>query len=207
MNMTSRLVAAGLAATAVFATAPAQATAIPDGQVAVGFLTVPTVNLASTPNTFTVNGLTFQAGATGGFASALSGFGMLNGVVSFSATQGATIAQSLPDFFIFQDGLGGQFDFSASSVKTLTYDLADKVFGLYLLGTTFDTNLGYDPTPTSLVLSFSSVTGTLYSASATLTVPPTPQVPEPATWGMIVVGFGAMGAAMRRRQRTNITFA
>jgi hypothetical protein len=32
-------------------------------------------------------------------------------------------------------------------------------------------------------------------------------VPEPATWGMIVVGFGAMGAAMRRRQRANVTFA
>jgi len=207
MTMMSRLVAAGLAATAVFATAPVQATSIPDGQVAVGFLNVPAVNLATTPNTFTVNGLTFQAGATGGFASALGGIGLMNGVVSFSATQGATLAESLNDFFMFQDGLGGTFDFSATSVKTLTYDLTNKVFGLYLLGTTFDSNLGYDPTPTSLVLSFSSVTGGLYSASATLTVPPSSDAPEPATWGMIVVGFGAMGAAMRRRQRTSITFA
>jgi hypothetical protein len=43
-----------------------------------------------------------------------------------------------------------------------------------------------------------------YSGTATFTAG---AVPEPATWGMIVVGFGAMGAAMRRRQRTNVTFA
>ena len=203
----ARLVAAGLAATAFFASAPAYATQIPDGEVVVGFLTVPTVDLASTPNTFTVNGLSFQAGATGGFASALNGLGMLHGTVNFSSTQGATLAETLTDFLVFQDGSGGTFNFSADSVKTLTYDLAGRVFGLYLLGSTLDTNLGYEATPTSLVLSFSSVTGSLYSASATLTVPPAPSVPEPATWGMIVVGFGAMGAAMRRRQRTSISFA
>ena len=34
-------------------------------------------------------------------------------------------------------------------------------------------------------------------------------VPEPATWGMMLVGFGAMGYAMRRRAkvRTNVSFA
>lgn len=33
-------------------------------------------------------------------------------------------------------------------------------------------------------------------------------VPEPATWGMMIAGFGVMGAAMRTRRRsTNVTFA
>jgi hypothetical protein len=31
-------------------------------------------------------------------------------------------------------------------------------------------------------------------------------VPEPATWAMMVGGFGAVGAAMRRRQRTKVSF-
>ncbi len=32
-------------------------------------------------------------------------------------------------------------------------------------------------------------------------------VPEPATWGMMIAGFGIVGGAMRRRQRTSISFA
>jgi hypothetical protein len=31
-------------------------------------------------------------------------------------------------------------------------------------------------------------------------------VPEPATWGMMLVGFGIVGGAMRRRQRTSLSF-
>ena len=31
-------------------------------------------------------------------------------------------------------------------------------------------------------------------------------VPEPATWGMMLVGFGAMGAAMRSRRRDAVSF-
>ena len=31
-------------------------------------------------------------------------------------------------------------------------------------------------------------------------------VPEPATWGMMLVGFGVVGATMRRRKRTSVSF-
>jgi len=37
-------------------------------------------------------------------------------------------------------------------------------------------------------------------------VTPTPTVPEPATWAMMLVGFGAMGAVLRRRS-AKIRFA
>jgi PEP-CTERM motif len=33
-----------------------------------------------------------------------------------------------------------------------------------------------------------------------------PQVPEPATWAMMLAGFGIVGGAMRRRQRTSVSF-
>lgn len=38
---------------------------------------------------------------------------------------------------------------------------------------------------------------------------PAGAVPEPATWGMMLLGFGALGFAMRRRAkvRTNLSFA
>jgi hypothetical protein len=33
-----------------------------------------------------------------------------------------------------------------------------------------------------------------------------PAVPEPATWAMMLAGFGIVGGAMRRRQRTSVSF-
>ena len=38
-------------------------------------------------------------------------------------------------------------------------------------------------------------------------VPGTGAVPEPATWAMMVVGFGAVGSAMRSRRKMAVTFA
>lgn len=47
--------------------------------------------------------------------------------------------------------------------------------------------------------------------TANATVAATPAVPEPATWGMMLIGFGAIGASMRRRKaatsRVNYSFA
>ena len=34
-----------------------------------------------------------------------------------------------------------------------------------------------------------------------------PAVPEPATWGMMLVGFGVVGGALRRRARMSISYA
>jgi len=53
------------------------------------------------------------------------------------------------------------------------------------------------------------------NASATITVdrigpPPSTidgAVPEPASWAMMLGGFGAVGGAMRARRRTRIRFA
>jgi hypothetical protein len=42
--------------------------------------------------------------------------------------------------------------------------------------------------------------------AAYLTINGTSPAPEPASWAMMIGGFGAIGAAMRRRQRTAIAF-
>jgi len=212
MNMMSRFVTGGLLAAAVFATAPAQATVIPDGTVSVVGLFNPTVDLTTTPKTFTaVSGGTFEISGTGGFLGASLGFGTLNGVIDFSSVVGTTISESIANFFTFADGTGHSFQFSVASAKTVSYSNNPGIsssFSLYLLGSTVDTFLGYTATPTSLTLSFNSTGGSPYSASATLAVPPAPSVPEPATWAMTLIGFGAMGAAMRRRPRvSSVSFA
>ena len=43
--------------------------------------------------------------------------------------------------------------------------------------------------------------------SATATFAAANAVPEPATWAMMIGGFGLIGAAARRRTRANVTFA
>jgi hypothetical protein len=34
-----------------------------------------------------------------------------------------------------------------------------------------------------------------------------PALPEPATWAMLIGGFGAMGVALRRRPKVSVSFA
>ena len=82
----------------------------------------------------------------------------------------------------------GAYDFTTSFTASslhISYALANIVEGNY-----FEINQGSSV--------FSYTTGAVSAA-----------VPEPATWGMMLLGFGAMGYAMRRRTkvRTNISFA
>jgi len=197
-----------------FAAAPAQATTqIGDGTLSLVGLFTPTVTTGASTGSFkVVSGTTFQISGTGSFAGLFGANGTANGLVSFSNTVGSTVAESLASFLTFADGAGGNYDFSVTSVKTLNYSVTPGVstaISLYLLGSTLDSNLGFGATPTSLTLSFNSTGNSPFSTSATLSVPPAPipSVPETATWGMMLMGFGAMGAALRRRRSVNVTFA
>ncbi|HMI20551.1 MAG TPA: PEPxxWA-CTERM sorting domain-containing protein [Sphingomonas sp.] len=213
MGTVTRYIACGIIAAAGLACAPAQATEIPDGTVSIVGLFNPTINLGANPNTFTATaGTTFEITGTGGFLGATGGLGSLNGILNFSTHEGTTIDQTIANFFTFADGTGHNFQFSVDSVKTVDWSNTPGIsssFSLYLLGDTIDSFLGYSATQTSLTLTFNSTGGSPYSASATLAVPPAPvlDVPEPATWGLALMGFGMIGATLRRRPRTSIAFA
>ena len=72
------------------------------------------------------------------------------------------------------------------------------------IGTFVGSNSGTQAGPFSLTtrydISFGAGSGT-FNGTANLTA-----VPEPATWGMMIVGFGLMGGALRRR-KTTVAFA
>ena len=211
MRNLTKMIAVGFLATSALVAAPAFATVIPDGTVSVAALYVPVVNLASSPATYTAAmGNTFEVIGSGGFADVSGLTGKMNGTLTFSSTVGDTLAQSLANFFVFNDGHGGTFNFSVDSVLTQTYSANAGVsnsFSLYLLGNTVDALQGYTSTPTSLTLSFNNTGSSAYAASATLAVPPTGAVPEPISWALMVGGFGMVGATMRSNRRSAVTFA
>lgn len=54
------------------------------------------------------------------------------------------------------------------------------------------------------VIGFTTGDGGSYSGTATFTAAP---IPEPATWGMMIAGFGALGFAMRRQRKPRVKVA
>jgi len=186
------------AAAAVGLAASAQATTIPAGTA--GFVWTASPTIDTTAGTFAGSSL-FTTSATGGFAGS-EGAGSSSGTLSFSNVVGTTLDAALANFINF-----GDFAFSVSKVTTQGYVNAGGSISasLYLLGTTIAD--GFEATPNSVTLTFNSTGGSPFTASATLSNPPsdvTPAVPEPATWAMMLGGFGLIGAAMRRR-RTDVS--
>lgn len=181
-----------------------QAAEILPGTASVGFTTGFTVDTAT--NTFDAsNAFVTVANTTGGFATPNSApfpfaIGTFDGTFSFSTTAGTTLAASLPNLLTF-----GNISFSAASVRTISYTVSpgtSTTGALYLLGTA--TN-GTDTSDTSLTLSFNQTGNSAFSASATLATPPEPisPVPEPASWALMLAGFGAVGSALRSSRRKN----
>ena len=201
--------AAMVAAATLCVTAPAMAAQIADGTVSFVNLGQPTVDYTVDPSIVTFSSGTFEVNGTGGFLGAKNGMGSLSGALSFSAVEGTTRNETLSNFFTFSDGLGSNFQFSVDSVLTKAYAVATgtQSFSLYLLGSTLDQARGLTATPTSLTISFNQTGDSGFSASGTLAVPPTVAVPEPASWVMMVGGFGLLGATLRRkRSATTISF-
>ncbi|AGH49271.1 MULTISPECIES: PEPxxWA-CTERM sorting domain-containing protein [Sphingomonadales] len=82
-------------------------------------------------------------------------------------------------------------------------------FGQGVQGTTEDFYLTFNPfTLKTWDLAYSEAgVAVKHSTGANLTLAIPAAVPEPASWAMMIAGFGLTGAAMRRRPRTSVSFA
>jgi len=97
---------------------------------------------------------------------------------------------------------------SGSDSSTITSGFAD-FLGLGTVSFDFSSTKSFSLTPASATLSLLASIGgaaTISYGYDAATPPPVGGVPEPASWAMMLLGFGAMGAMMRRRS-TSISFA
>ena len=145
------------------------------------FTTTDTTSIVGGRNAFTVTGIS----------------GLRNGIV----------ITGLASLFPSQDGGADNFLFLGSSNFTnfgVSYSLADGTFANLYSG--FGDGLNreiFDNEITGTDSRFGFITSSILPA-------PVAAIPEPATWAMMLIGFGAIGAALRRQNAevaTRVSFA
>lgn len=136
------------------------------------------------------------------YSTPTPGFHITTDVYNFSYTLDGQAAGSGLQYAFFSDG--------TSSQRGLDFFFLDQT-NLYLVGPRieFDGTL-VSPSYTFYAIYIAPIGGQYQpagSATVTITNVESP-VPEPATWAMMIAGFGAVGSAMRRRSvRTSVIYA
>jgi PEP-CTERM motif len=201
------IVATASLAAPLLLTAPAQAATIIGGATSVTLTAAPT--LAGL-------GLSFS---TFGSASTIIGAGGIP-TATFLIT-GGSVNDATGKAMIMHNGSGLNFTGGGKAlsigdflINTTTNVLTGKV----QYGTTTLTDVPLFNIGTGLALSLTSqaagafttvfgapnLTGTAIGTASTSFVTVATAVPEPAAWGMMLVGFGVVGASLRLRQRKMI---
>lgn len=135
------------------------------------------------------------------------------GITPFSAIATLTENRNLTAFDGVLD-LGGTSGFSVNGVALgqAQFNVAAGNFGIFTgngsYNGTLNGNLGAFVQGIS-TNDFTSGFGSIASGTVSITYTYTPPaaVPEPATWLMMIAGFGAVGATMRRRARVRVAAA
>jgi hypothetical protein len=133
-----------------------------------------------------------------GYISALIGH---EGLAAVSKEHDAAVQLALWELFYEGDNISPNF-------LTGTFEASDISSSILNAAKTYATNAKTIWQPVSgidiQIASSDSYQDQLFFTA----LPRTPAVPEPATWGMMILGFGAIGSAMRyRRTKATVNFA
>lgn len=180
--------------------------------IAVGFTALPAqaeviitpVNqdISSTPSSFSFMGGTFTFDTAGGFPK------FLNVQTSGGAAVRTVFGQPSTDFtdrgvaFYDENTLGGFASFSTPTSAGFTN--GENFLGLRVTSGGQDF-FGFAFTTNTVFNSFGFETTPGVGILATRDIPVA--VPEPATWAMLILGFGAVGFGMRRRSVQTVSYA
>lgn len=113
--------------------------------------------------------------------------------------------QDLPNFSVgpvasFFD-IGSTIFFDLTSINSVTYSGDPAGGSLKVIASGTFRIAGYDNTPALLTLTTQGNGATSFSATALSAVP------EPASWALMIAGFGLMGGALRARRSVRVRYA
>lgn len=152
-------------------------------------------NYSTSPVTFSFGDSTFTLAATGNIfaptAISTGGTGQVNTIFGQPTTY-------FVDRGTVTFGPGMQYA-AFNALTTIPSSNGNNFFGLRATSGT-DVFFGYAFTTNNILngVVFNNVAGQAITASVNLPA----AVPEPGTWAMMLLGFGAIGFAMRRRRQT-----
>jgi hypothetical protein len=160
-------------------------------------------DLSAGSYTFNVNGSSFTFGFNGDY------FG--GGPLTFSSAAGGqinTVFGSPTTFFVDRGPVtfGPTDQYAAFANPTaIRFSNNSNFIGLRAVTSTGDAFYGFAYTTNNILNSFGFETVANRAITATTA---TAAVPEPATWGLMILGFGMIGAASRSRKvKTAVKFA
>ena len=153
-------------------------------------------------NSFTVGALTFASGEN--LIGGVDSYGLLRPLLTDNFLGGTTVSVD-GAYNLFGFNAGNFFSSTGSSAITVNTNLGSYEFSpTVTYGGTALTFLGFKAGAGETI---SSVR--FYSTAALggtdFQIGNVAGVPEPATWALMILGFGAVGGAMRRRQSTKAT--
>ena len=194
MNLRNTLRASAMSASFAVALIAGPAMAAPV------FTTVNT-DLAASPYTFSFMGGTFNFDAPGGFpnylavsTSSAAAVRTVFGNPSTDFTNRGTVVYD-------QNTLGGFGSFA--NATTVPFTNGENFLGLRVTSGGQD-YYGFAYTTNNILNGFAFETAPGVGITATTAFA---AVPEPTTWALMILGFGVVGAGLRRRQKATIAFA
>ncbi|GAA3893174.1 hypothetical protein GCM10022276_10460 [Sphingomonas limnosediminicola] len=178
------------------------------GKAATGTLLIDILvpNNVAAPGSFTISGAllgisTYTASLVSPTAWTL---GQLDSYLGITASPTNPIGAYLPTTLTYQPGTTGFYVYQANvGSRTLLgqSDVGKAGQDAYLM------ELSQALAQGSYIVGYLSQSGqygaTANSGAILQTSPPPPAVPEPATWAMMLLGFGAVGFSMRRGRHTS----